>query len=69
MKSPTWMCTIGICLFAALAITLQPSAQGQITAFEAPGVASSFGTSAAAINPAGAIVGFYVDASTVSQKQ
>ena len=67
MKSRRWMWNIAMCLFAALAITLQPSAQGQITAFDAPGAGtgSGQGTIAFGIIAPGAIVGNYLDASNV----
>ena len=70
MKSRTWMWSTAMCLFAALAITVQTSAQSQMitsdcpakskfTTFDPPG---STYTIANSINAAGAITGYYVDA-------
>ena len=75
MKSRTWMWNIAMCLFAALAITLQLSAQDNpdhqatIITFDAPGAgtngATGQGTLPIKINPSGAIVGFTRDANDV----
>src|SRR5208283_5159469 len=73
MKFRTCMWNIAMCLFAALAITLQLSAQDKpdhqatFTTFDAPGAGTGAGqgTIANVISPAGAIVGSTRDASTV----
>jgi uncharacterized membrane protein len=65
-KLNPWMGVTALLLFAALAITVQKSAQcqtinvdrlqkGQITTFDGPG---SFATYPEAINPAGVITGY-----------
>jgi hypothetical protein len=71
MKFRTCMWNIAMCLFAALAITLQLSAQDKpdhqatFTTFDVPGAGTgSFqGTFPLDINPEGAITGYYFDAS------
>ena len=73
MRFRTWISMTAICLFAALAITVQLSAQDNpdhqptIIKFEAPGAgtAPGQGTFANSINPAGAITGLYVDPANV----
>ena len=73
MKFRTWMWNIAMCLFAALAITLQLSAQDNrdhqptIITFDAPGAGTGAGqgTFAGAIIPAGTIAGYYTDSNSV----
>src|SRR5208337_4414249 len=62
MKFRTWMSTVVVCLFAALAITLQASAQ-QIIKFDAPNAGTSAyqGTASTGINLLGAITGNVTD--------
>ena len=66
MKPRRWMSTILVCLSAALAISVQLSAQ-TITTFDAPGVGTSpaQGTNATGINAYGAITGMYTDSNYV----
>ena len=68
MKSRAWMSITQCVLFAALAITLQTTAQSQIITFDAPGAGTGAfqGTLPYGINPEGAIAGYYVDASNVA---
>ncbi len=66
MKSRIWMSMTVVYLFAALAITIQTSAQSQRITFDAPkeGQFTTFDptgsifTVTAGINPAGAITGY-----------
>ena len=66
MKSRRLTCVTAMTLFAALAITLQTSAQTIIT-FDAPGAGQGAGqgTYASSINPKGEIVGFSRDSAFV----
>jgi hypothetical protein len=64
MKSRTWMFSAAMFLFAALAITVQLSAQkSQITTFDVPGAGQ--GTFAWNIVQGGWIAGNYIDSSGV----
>ena len=67
MKSRTSMCITAITLFAALAISVQLSAQPTIVTFDAPGAGTGAGqgTLPESNNTAGAIAGNYLDASSV----
>lgn len=69
MNSRKWMSTTVVCLFAALALTVQTNAQ-QIVNFDAPGADTTpgdfNGTIVAEINALGVIVGYYYDANSVS---
>ena len=59
MKSRSWMSSPAMCLIAALAITVQISAEkNRFTTIDPPG---STLTSPSGINPAGLITGYYVD--------
>lgn len=62
MTYSAWKRSIAMCLFAALAITVQSSAQIQIITFDPPG---SITTNPASINPKGEITGSYTDAGFV----
>jgi hypothetical protein len=73
MKTRTWMWSTAMCLFAALAVTLQTYAQtpmitpdapakSKFTTFDPPG---SLVTTPTSMNPAGAITGYYSDGNMV----
>jgi len=68
MKFRTWMSSAAMCLFAALAITVQTSAREKITTFDVPGAGTGNGqgTNAIGVNARGLIVGYYFDQNNVS---
>ena len=63
MKSRIWMFSAAIFLFAALAITVQTSAQKIITIdAQGAGTAPGQGTQANVVSPEGVVTGWYLDA-------